>query len=86
MYGYWPKLSCSVPAFIALPRVLFDFESLYWPHVFGFWHAICFACCQLFGILFNTEDGGSVFLRNIGELLPDYMEKIPEDSILNFLV
>jgi hypothetical protein len=29
------------------------------------------AWCML-GLLFTTEDGGGMFLRNIGEILPDY--------------
>jgi hypothetical protein len=37
-------------------------------------HAACclLSCC--FGLLFDHEDGGSTFLRNIGKLLPDYIE------------
>jgi hypothetical protein len=41
-----------------------------------------FACWLLFadyllGLLFNTEDGDSVFLRNVCELLPDYTASHP---------
>jgi hypothetical protein len=29
--------------------------------------------CVLAGLLFDLEDGGSTFLKNINELLPDYL-------------
>jgi hypothetical protein len=36
---------------------------------------------RLLDLLFDPEDGGSIFLRNFGKLLPDYWLHIPEDSI-----
>jgi hypothetical protein len=35
----------------------------------------------LLGLLFNQEDGGSVFLRNVGWLSPDYMALCPRRYI-----
>jgi hypothetical protein len=32
------------------------------------------------GLLFNPEDGGCMFLQNIGELLPDYMALHPRQQ------
>jgi hypothetical protein len=36
----------------------------------------------LHGLLFNPEDGGSMFLQNVYGLLPDYTALMPEDSTL----
>lgn len=32
-----------------------------------------FAPCCLYGLHFDPEDGSSTFIRNVGELLSDYM-------------
>jgi hypothetical protein len=32
---------------------------------------------HLLGLLFDPEDGGSMFLQNTGELLPNYMVEHP---------
>jgi hypothetical protein len=34
----------------------------------------------LFGLFFDPEDGGDMFLRNVGWLSTVYMRYIPEDS------
>jgi hypothetical protein len=36
----------------------------------------------LLGLLFETEDGNTTFLRNIGKLLYSIQRHIPEDNIL----
>jgi hypothetical protein len=33
----------------------------------------------LFGLFFDPEDGGDMFLRNVGYLSKDYMALYPED-------
>jgi hypothetical protein len=33
--------------------------------------------CYLLGLLFDPEDGGSVFLQNVSELIPDYTVSHP---------
>jgi hypothetical protein len=45
------------------------------------------ACCLILtgwslGLLFDPEDGGSILLCNVGELLSDTRHNIPEDSSL----
>jgi hypothetical protein len=38
---------------------------------------------KLIVLLFNTEDGGSTFLQNIGELIPNNKAPHPKDSAPN---
>jgi hypothetical protein len=50
--------------------------------IFRFEEAEGFACCLLLAdysldLLFNPEDGGSMFLRNVSEHLPDYTASHP---------
>jgi hypothetical protein len=33
---------------------------------------------SLFGLIFDLENGGSTFLRNVGERLPEYTASYPE--------
>jgi hypothetical protein len=40
---------------------------------------LCFLRC-LFGLLFDPEDGGRMFLRNVREPLPDLRRQIPEGA------
>jgi hypothetical protein len=40
------------------------------------WQTITAACCWI-GLLFDTEDGGCMFLCNVGKLLPDYTASHP---------
>jgi hypothetical protein len=37
---------------------------------------LCLPCCFL-GMLFNPEDGGSMFLKNVSKLLPHYLASHP---------
>lgn len=39
------------------------------------------ACRFLAYIIFDPEDGGNIFLRNVSSLLADYMTYIPEDTL-----
>jgi hypothetical protein len=45
---------------------------------------LCFllAFYHLLGLLFDPEDGSSMFFQNTGELLPDYMVKHPQKTLL----
>jgi hypothetical protein len=45
--------------------------------------ATCFNAGFLLGIFFDPEDGGDIFLRNIGWLSMATLRYIPEDSILH---
>jgi hypothetical protein len=38
---------------------------------------------ELLGLHFNSDDGGDMFLRNIGGLLTDYTPYTPEDRTLH---
>jgi hypothetical protein len=48
-----------------------------------FWDITCFHAGFLLGLFFDTEDGGDMFLRNVGWLPADYMVLYPEDSTLH---
>jgi hypothetical protein len=39
---------------------------------------IVLASCSLLGISFDPEEGGNMFLRNIGKIIPQYMASNPK--------
>jgi hypothetical protein len=40
---------------------------------------------SLFGLFFDPEDGGNIFLQNVRKLLPDYIESHPISSAMKTL-
>jgi hypothetical protein len=54
------------------------------PHTAHFACSTHLACCLL-SLLFDPENGGSMFFQNVGKHLPDYTESYPRREYFSFL-